>query len=270
MLGGGGYLGAHGVGMLHALVEHGVRPDVVLGTSVGAINGAVLAAEPTQAAVDRLARLWPAMSGSAVFGGSTLARLRTAARTRTHVHSNRPLRTLLERELGNRMIEDLAVPYQCVAAGIEQAAEHWFDRGPLVDAVLASSAVPGLLPPVAIGGQHYIDGGIVHSIPLGRAVDLGALTVFVLQVGRIERPLSVPTTPWEVATVTFEIARRHRFAADMARAPAGVTVHVLPTGEADAPLLTVRYRDSSRVTGRISRSYAATADYLRERGLGGG
>ena len=79
------------------------------------------------------------------------------------------------------------MPFQCCAARIEDAAEHWFDRGPVVDAVLASAAVPGLLPPVQIDGQHYLDGGLVHSIPLGRAVELGAKRVFVLQVGRIEQ-----------------------------------------------------------------------------------
>ena len=80
--------------------------------------------------------------------------------------------------------------FQVCAASIERAAEHWFDSGPLVDAVVASAAVPGLLPPAKIGDEHFLDGGIVNSIPLGRAVQLGATRVFVLQVGRIERPLS--------------------------------------------------------------------------------
>ena len=72
--------------------------------------------------------------------------------------------------------------------------------------VVASAAVPGLLPPAQVDGEHYLDGGIVNSIPLGRAVRLGATRVFVLQVGRIDRPLSVPRRPWEVARVSFEIA----------------------------------------------------------------
>ena len=72
---------------------------------------------------------------------------------------------------------------------------------------MASCAVPGLLPPVEIDGLHYFDGGLVDSIPVGRAVALGASVVYVLQVGRIESPLPVPTRPWEVGLVAFEIAR---------------------------------------------------------------
>ena len=108
------------------------------------------------------------------------------------------------------------MPFQCVAASIERAAEHWFSAGSLTDAVLASCAVPGLLPPVEVDGETYLDGGLVHSIPIGRAVALGARTLYVLQVGRIERPLAPPQRPWEVGLVAFEIARRHRFATDMA------------------------------------------------------
>jgi NTE family protein len=97
------------------------------------------------------------------------------------------------------------VPFQCVAASIERAAEHWFASGSLVDAILASAAVPGVLPPVRVGDEHFLDGGLVNSIPVGRAVALGATTIYVLQVGRIERSLEVPRRPWEVATVAFEI-----------------------------------------------------------------
>ena len=160
----------------------------------------------------------------------------------------------------------LRVPFQCVAASIERAAEHWFTDGALVDAVLASCAVPGLLPEVEIGGEHYLDGGLVHSIPVGRAVALGADTVYVLHVGRVDRPLQPPTRPWEVAVVAFEIARRHRFAADLAALPPGVTVHVLPAGDpGPAGPGTMRYRDFSGVPARIERAHAAARGYLERR-----
>ena len=84
---------------------------------------------------------------------------------------------------------------------------------------MASAAVPGLLPPAEVDGEHFLDGGIVNSIPLGRAIALGADRVFVLQVGRIDRPLKPPQRPWEVARVSFEIARRHRFARELAEVP---------------------------------------------------
>ena len=161
--------------------------------------------------------------------------------------------------------DELQVPFQCVAASVERAAEHWFLRGPLIDAVLASCAVPGLLPPVRLDGQTYLDGGLVHSIPVGRAVTLGATTLYVLHVGRIEQPLAPPQRPWEVGLVAFEVARRHRFAADMAALPAGVTAHVLPTGTPDRASdlrSQLRYRDRSGIAGRIESAYEATRAYL--------
>jgi NTE family protein len=265
VLGGGGVLGAHEVGMLQALAEAGIRPDLVLGTSVGALNGVFVAAHRDPgAAVPELAAVWREGAAAEAFGGSLFGRVRTLARSGTHLHANEPLRALLE-DLPVQRIEELALPFQCVAASIERAAAHWFTAGPIVPAVLASAAVPGLLPPVRVGDEHFFDGGLVHSIPIGRALELGARTVYVLHVGRIERPLQVPTRPWEVGLVAFEIARRHRFAEDMAAVPPEVTVHVLPAG-ADAPpgvdLSQLRYRDTSRVDEHIQRAYEASAAYL--------
>jgi NTE family protein len=267
VLGGGGVLGAGEVGMLRALLEAGITPDLVVGTSVGALNGAFLAAEPTVETTLRLADLWRQLSAEgSVFSGSLASRAVRAVRTQTHLHGRGPLRQLLAEHLPVERIEDLAVPFQCVAASVERAAEHWFTSGSLSDAVMASSAVPGLLAPVRIGEEHFLDGGLVNSIPVSRAVELGAREVYVLQVGRIERPLAPPTRPWEVALVAFEIARRHRFAFDMARLPEDVVVHVLPTGdEVPEGLKALRYRDARRVGERVERAHAATAAYLEQR-----
>ncbi|MER6950105.1 patatin-like phospholipase family protein [Nonomuraea sp. NPDC000554] len=261
VLGGGGVLGAYEVGMLQALHEAGIEPDLVVGTSVGALNGALIAAAPADA-VRILSSLWRSDVVRTAFAGSWVSRISTLAKTGTHLHPAGPLRALLDEMVPVSLIEDLAVPFQCVAASVERASGHWFTSGPLVDAVLASCAVPGLLPPVAIGGEHYFDGGLVHSIPVGRAVRLGAKRLYVLHVGRIERPLAAPRRPWEVGMVAFEIARRHRFAEEMATLPPGVEVHVLPSGatEAVSPL---RYRDVSQTARHIERAYQASARYLR-------
>jgi NTE family protein len=267
VLGGGGALGAHEVGMMQALLESGVRPDLVVGTSVGAINGAALAADPSLRAVKRLTDLWTGLGRAGVFAGSLWERLGTVARSGTHLYTAEPLRRLLMEHLPVDRMEDLALPFQCVAAGIERAAEHWFESGPLVEAVLASCSVPGLLPPVDIDGHHYIDGGLVNSIPVGRALALGARTVYVLQVGRIETPLRPPRYPWQVAMVSFEIARRHQFARDMADLADDVTVHVLPSG-AEAREWSVgrqlRHRDFTRTSERIERAYEASSRYLAD------
>jgi NTE family protein len=267
VLGGGGHLGAHEVGMLRALLEREVRPDLVLGTSVGALNGAGFAADPSLETVDRLESAWIEMTREDVFG-SFVSGAATLVRTRTHLHSNDGLRDLAERLLPVTRFEELVIPFQCVAACIERAAEHWFDSGPLVPAILASAAVPGLLPPVEIDGEHYFDGGIVNSIPVGRAIELGATEIYVLHVGRIERPLRPPENVWEVGMVAFELARRHRFARDLNNLPPGVVARVLPTGEQEPPryedLSRLRYRDFSAVKRKIRRAYRASLAALEE------
>jgi NTE family protein len=265
VLGGGGVLGATQVGMLRALSEAGIRPDVIVGTSVGALNGAVLAADPSPDSLERLTDLWGSLSDSEVFSGGLITRARTLAQHGTHLHSAAPLRRIL-RENVPETFEDLQVPFQCVAASIESSGAHWFQSGPLVDAVLASCAVPGLLPPVRIDGEHFLDGGLVNSIPIARAVALGADQIYVLHVGRIEQPLSPPRLPWEVGFVAFEIARRHRFHTDLAAVPPDVRVHVLPTGRdlPVSPWSNLRYRDVRRIGDAVERAYTATVDYLAD------
>ncbi len=271
VLGGGGVLGAHEVGMLRALADSSIVPDVILGTSVGAINGAVFAADPTVAGVRHLSELWRESSFSELTAGGLLRRVTTLARTGTHLQSLQEARERLRRTLPVERVEDLQVPFQCVAASIERAAEHWFATGVLADVVLASCAVPGILAPVKIGDEHFIDGGIVNSIPVARAVALGARTIYVLQVGRLEKPLAPPRWPWEVGLVAFEIARRHRFAHDLQSLPAGVQLHVLPTGGSAAPAYNdvsgqLRYRRIARtVQQQIDSSYHAALRYLQER-----
>jgi NTE family protein len=263
VLGGGGLLGAHEVGMLRALAEAGVRPDLIVGTSIGALNGVFVAADPDRAAAV-LGEMWQGEALRLAFSETLWSRGVRLVRSGTHLHSLEPLRRMLAEALPGETFADLRLPFHCVAAGIESASTRWFSTGPLVPAVMASCAVPGLLPPVAIGDSHYFDGGLVDSIPVGHAVALGADTVYVLHAGRIESPLTVPTRPWEVGIVAFEIARRHRFHEEMAALPDGVRVHVLPTGGDHLPpgLSQFRYRDKTRVGQSIERAYAASADYL--------
>jgi NTE family protein len=263
-------LGAHEVGMLRALAERGIQPDLVLGTSVGAINGALFAAEPTESGVERLGRLWCETDLSELSAGGLLRGVTTLARTGTHVQSLREARERLVRALPVQRVEELPVAFQCVAASIERAAEHWFETGDLADVILASCAVPGILPPVRIGDEHFIDGGIVNSIPVARAVALGARSIYVLQVGRLEKPLQPPRWPWEVGLVAFEVARRHRFAHDLQSLPEDVDLHVLPTGGSAAPAYNnlsgqLRFRRMARtVQQQIDTSYEASLSYLGE------
>jgi NTE family protein len=270
VLGGGGVLGAHEVGMLRALAERAIAPDFIVGTSIGAVNGAFFAADPTPAGVERLAELWLSANHVERDARTTLRRLSTLARSGTHLESLDKVRSLLSEALPVQRVEQLRLPFQCVAASIERASEQWFETGPLADVLLASCAVPGILPPVRIGDEHFIDGGIVNSVPVSRAVALGAKRIYVLQVGRLEQPLRPPRRPWEVGLVAFEIARRHRFAHDLNSLPSGVRLDVLPTGGTAAPTYNdisaqLRVRRLARTVARqIEGAYDASMRYLEE------
>src|SRR5262249_31194238 len=224
-----------------------------------------VAAGPAGAA----ARLRQILQGDAVrlaVSGTLLGRAGRVAGSGTHPHPVQPLRGILGAPPPPAPLAALELPFHPRAARIERAQARWFSSGPIVPAVLASCAVPGLLPPVEIDGEHFFDGGLVHSIPVGHAIALGAGTIYVLHVGRIERPLTVPRRPWEVGLVAFEIARRHRFHEEMSAVPADVRVHILPAGTDRRPpdLSQLRYRDTTRVAAGIERADTASARALAE------
>lgn len=265
VLGGGGKWGAVEVGMLKALDEAGIQPDLVLGTSIGAFNGSVVASTPGTIGVERLMELWEEISNSDLFRGDFLDRVKSVATLQPAIQGSGAIRELLESVHGSdAKIENLKLPFQCVAAQIETASEHWFDNGPLVDALLASSAIPAIFPPVEIDGKHYYDGGLVNSVPLTRAVELGATRIFVLQVGRIESELRPPERLYEAALISLEIARRHRFTTTMSNLPEGVEVHLLPSGNP------IEFDDRRQIrwsklgeTGTLRETgYRASVDYL--------
>ena len=190
VLGGGGVLGAVEVGMLRALLEREIVPDLVLGTSVGALNGALVARQPDPAVIERLTDLWVATARSRdVYGDSPLRTVRRAVPTGTHMYSSAPLRQRLEDELGDVTFEDLPVRWA--------SARPASSGRPSTGSPPARSCRPSWRAPPSracsrraeIDGEHFLDGGMVNSIPVGRAVELGATRIFVLQVGRIDRPL---------------------------------------------------------------------------------
>ena len=270
VLGGGGRWGAVEVGMLRALDEAGIQPDIILGTSIGAFNGSVIADDPGPAGVQRLTDFWEELTGSGLFQTSLLSRMKNVTTLQPAIHRSAGLQLALEHIHGmDKRIEDLQVPFQCVAASIERAAEHWFTKGSLIPALLASSAVPVLFPPVEIEGEHFYDGGLVNSVPLTRAVDQGASVIYVLQVGRLEAPLRPPRRLYEAALISFEIARRNRYATAMENLPPAVAVHVLPSGnpvEFD-DRRQLRWRDTGDTSDLIDGAYTVSGTYLKENGL---
>ena len=194
VLGGGGSLGAAQVGMLRALAEAEVVPDLVVGTSVGALNGLVVALDPGTAAT-RLSRIWPRVTRPMVFPGGPLGSLRTLRRERTHLFPNSGLRMTLQTHLGDvHRFADLALPLHVVTTDVATATPLVISTGELVPALLASAAVPGIFPPVAVGEHLLYDGGVVAYIPVTQALAAGARSLVVLDStfpGQIPPP---PTT----------------------------------------------------------------------------
>ncbi|MFC5719411.1 patatin-like phospholipase family protein [Streptomyces gamaensis] len=268
VLGGGGKLGGYQVGMLRALFERGVAPDLVLGTSVGSVQGAMLAADPTPALCDRLAEFWKDIIGERVMSVTARDVLASVVGLRPALARMDALREVVSGYLGaDTRIEDLALPFECVAASIERAAAHYFDAGPLVPALMASCAVPGLWPPVRIGEEHYVDGGVVETVPVSRAVGHGATTVYVLRMRQQEPPLLPARRPWQVGPAVFEISRRHRLTQILNARPAGVRMYILPSGEVHGDASDARRRLSVReeqalLQRRAETGYRAAGAYL--------
>lgn len=130
--------------------------------------------------------------------------------------------------------------------------------------LLASSSIPGLFPPVEVNGEHFYDGGLVNSVPISRAIELGATTLYVLQVGRVEQSLQVPKRWYEAGLVAFEISRRHRFSTLHDQLPDGVTVHLLPSGNTLEPddRRQLNWSDFSDTDTLIADARVATTTYL--------
>jgi NTE family protein len=261
VLGGGGNLGAVQVGMLRALLERHLKPDLVVGCSVGALNGAAFAAEPNLVGVARLEELWQSLDGRDLMPSGRLPTAVQMARKGEAIHDNEGLRRVIASVLRVETFEELTVPFECVATAVDEAAEVWFSEGPIVEAILASSAIPAVYPAVEIDGVRYLDGAIVNDIPISRALDLGAKTIYVLHVGSFDRPRPEPKRPLDVAVQAYWIARRHRFQRDLANLPDDVDAIVLPTG---APPR-IPFNDFSQSEALMSNAYKASAAELDAR-----
>lgn len=183
VLSGGGNRGAMQVGALRALFEAGVRPDLIVGSSVGAVNGAFIAGNPTVEGTAGLAEIWRKLRRQDVFPGSLADRARRLLVHRDHLYDPSRLRRLIERYARVRLLEDLPVRLVVVAAALDEGREVWFTNGPLVPAVMASAAIPGIFPPVLVDGARCVDGAVVNHAPLSVAVTLGADRVWVIDVG---------------------------------------------------------------------------------------
>jgi NTE family protein len=267
VLSGGGNLGAIQVGMLKALSERGIVPDVVLGCSVGALNGAGFALDPTADGVRRLEHHWRTTTSHTLMPSSRIPSAVQLLRKGASLHSNEGLRDGLERLLGQgRTFAELELPFQCVAADVEDALERWFDDGDLVTAILASAALPAVYPPVTIDGRRYVDGGVIDNVPISRAVELGCRTIYVLQLGPHGRPDVEIRRPLDGALLAYWIARNTRFARDLASLPPKVEAVVLPPGRRPD----LKYDDFEQTDELVAQGYENSTAFLDERELEAG
>lgn len=262
VLSGGGNLGALQVGMLGALAEAAIVPDVVLGCSVGALNGAGYARAPTRAGVRRLTELWCGIDSPTLMPSSFVPNALQLLRKGASLHDNEGLRRSLVAMLGDQdTFDSLALDFQCVATNADTAMAHWFTEGPIIPAVMASAALPAVYPPVEVEGTRYVDGGVVDNVPISRAVELGCNRIFVLQVGPHGRPDADIRRPLDGALLAYWLARNSRFARDLAALPDGVEAIVLPPGRRPE----LRYDDFSQTESLIAQGNAQTREFLEQR-----
>src|SRR3954468_16569627 len=239
VLSGGASLAAAQAGMLQALHERDIQPDLFVGTSAGALNAAFAASRPTTAdAAIELQRIWLGLTRSQVFPASPLTAALGALGVRDHSFPPSGLRRVIERHCDFARLEDAALPLHVVTADVVTGDEVLLSRGPLVDAVLASAAIPGVFPPVAWDGRLLVDGGIVNNAPISHAVELGADRVVVLPAIGPVRLSEAPRGAMAAGLTAVARAIARRLGEDVASYSRHVELTVLPSPSCEGLLPT--------------------------------
>jgi NTE family protein len=183
VLAGGGSLGAVQVGMLQALMDEQVGIERVVGASVGAINGAYFACHPNAEGVAQLAQIWCGLGARDIFPFSLFGAAASLWRNSGHLLDNARLSALLHRLLPVERLEDCELPLHIVTTDALSGAEVVRSQGKLLDALLASAAIPLVYPPVEIDGRLLMDGGVASNTPIATAVAMGSRRILVLPTG---------------------------------------------------------------------------------------
>jgi NTE family protein len=260
VLGGGGSLGAMQVGMLRALAEVGIAPDLVVGTSVGSLNAAVLAM-PGEDSAARLAKIWSQMTKHEAFPGGVFSQVRTLRHSKTHLFPNSGLAAIVDEHLGpGARFEDLSLPLGVVVTDVDTAEPVLIRAGELQPALLASAAIPGIYPPVSHEGRLLYDGGLVANVPMRQALAMGARSLVVLDCAFPGKLPSAPKTFAEVMMFTAMISMRNQAVLEAPLAAAEVPVVYLP-GPAPIRLSPL---DFSRTEELTDQAFQAARTFLEE------
>jgi NTE family protein len=212
--------------MLAELVQRDIRADRVYGASVGAVNAAAYAADPTSDGIKRLEDVWVNLRPDDVFPKARVHGPWMFFQHRESVYSNSGLRKLLESSLAIDRIEDAALDLEVVTTSLVDGAERWLSSGPVVEAVLASAAIPGIFPPVSVDGEAMIDGGVVDNVPISRAIAQGATRIFVLLCGPAHHAPEIGKRPIEAVISAFFTSVHSRFAREIQAVPPGIELFV--------------------------------------------
>jgi len=260
---GGGSLGAIEVGMLRELLDHGVRPGCVIGASVGAINAAYFAGRPDGDGVAMLELLWCRIRRRDVMPLTMFGLLEMMLSRRSHLVDATALRMLLEKNLSFSRVERAAIPLHIVATDMHSGKEIILSSGPLVDAVLASAAIPGVFPPVRIGGVDLVDGGVANNTPISVAISLGATRVIVLPAGFACAMHKPPSNAIAQAMHALTLLIARQLVRDLESYSSHAEIFVVP------PLcpLDVSPYDYTQCDRLIERAAEKTRAWLHEGGL---
>lgn len=261
VLAGGGSRGAAQVGMLSVLAEWGFVPDLLYGASVGALNAAAFAGDPTPEGAERMADVWRGVRSVDVFPHGRMYGPWQFLQQRPSVHSNAGLRRIIEEGLLFDRLEDAVVPVEVVATSLVDGQERWLTHGPAVEAILASAALPAIFPPVVINGERLIDGGVVDNVPISRAIEAGATRIFVLLCGPLTYHPHVERRPVEAMLTALFIAVHARFGREITQLPDGVEVIIFSVGSEPSG----DYRDFSATEELIAEGRAEAEEVLLRR-----
>jgi NTE family protein len=182
VLSGGGSLGAVQIGALRALLEAGIKPDLFVGCSVGALNAAALAIDPSIARLNELEQIWRSLDRKDVFGGNRRMLATHLVRRDDHLYEPDALRELIRRTVPIADLSETAVPCHVVTTDLHTGSACWWTTGDPLTILTASACLPAVFPPVPLGGSVHVDGGVTCPVPTHRALDLGAVRTWVLDV----------------------------------------------------------------------------------------
>ncbi len=229
VLSGGASLGAVQVGMLEALYERGIAPDLIVGTSAGALNGAFIASRPQTVATARaLGAIWRGLRRGQVFPLHPLTGLLGFAGARDHLVPASGLRRLIATHVECRDLRQMAIPLHVVAVDVITGEELRLSRGPAVDAVLASAAIPSVLSPVPWRDRVLMDGGVANNTPISHAIELGARRLYVLPTGHACALEEAPGSALGMALHAISLLTHRRLVDDIERHRCDARLIVLP------------------------------------------